>query len=239
MNRVVLSGPEDYINASHIRVSVGKEQRHYIATQGPLQQTTGDFWRMVWEQRVQVIAMVTQDVENDKVKCHRYWPDSAATPFTVYNRYELSLTRVQRLHHFDVHHIAMEDLETGRVHRLLHLNFTSWPEQGAPDSGRPLLQVKNKEQSSCYTCIQPWAYFCKKYLIIWQLSFAKFRFVLRQFFFCMYTCHHMFSIYLRFIWINCVVFVWNSKLWTIHDTLILCGLVMSYGDIDWGQCWLR
>ena len=86
--------------------------------------------------------MVTQDVENDKVKCHRYWPDSVSQPFTVFNRYELSLTRIQRLQHFDVHHIAMEDLETGRTHRLLHLNFTSWPEQGTTESGIPLLQVK-------------------------------------------------------------------------------------------------
>ncbi len=32
---------------------------------------------MVLEQNVEVIAMVTQDVESGKVKCHRYWPDSS------------------------------------------------------------------------------------------------------------------------------------------------------------------
>jgi protein tyrosine phosphatase len=41
---------------------------------------------MVWEQRVEVIAMVTRDIEDKKVKCHRYWPDSVTEPFTVWDR---------------------------------------------------------------------------------------------------------------------------------------------------------
>ncbi|XP_032845461.1 tyrosine-protein phosphatase non-receptor type 14 isoform X3 [Tyto alba] len=50
-----------YINASHIKVSVGGEEWHYIATQGPLPHTCHDFWQMVWEQGVNVIAMVTAE----------------------------------------------------------------------------------------------------------------------------------------------------------------------------------
>ena len=40
--RVRLTGPENYINASHVRVSVGGHSIHYIACQGPLPQTTGN-----------------------------------------------------------------------------------------------------------------------------------------------------------------------------------------------------
>ena len=85
-NRVKLSGVEDYTNASHVRYSVsggGKQQLHYIACQGPLPNTTDDFWRMVWEQRSQVIAMVTQEREGGKVKCHRYWPDNMRLPLKI------------------------------------------------------------------------------------------------------------------------------------------------------------
>ena len=57
--------------------------------QGPLPITMADFWRMVWEQKSQVVAMVTLDMEGGKVKCHRYWPESTELPLKVCNRYIL------------------------------------------------------------------------------------------------------------------------------------------------------
>jgi protein tyrosine phosphatase len=39
----------------------------YIATQGPKRNTVVDFWRMIWQEHVQVIAMLTNVMENGKV----------------------------------------------------------------------------------------------------------------------------------------------------------------------------
>ena len=61
--------------------------------QGPLPITMADFWRMVWEQKSQVVAMVTLDMEGGKVKCHRYWPESTELPLKVCNRYILELLK--------------------------------------------------------------------------------------------------------------------------------------------------
>jgi hypothetical protein len=42
-------------------------ERAYITTQGPLQETVEDFWRMISETGSNVIVMLTKEVENDKV----------------------------------------------------------------------------------------------------------------------------------------------------------------------------
>lgn len=41
-----------------------------IATQGCLSETVGDFWRMVWQERSQVIVMATKAVEDDRVSVY-------------------------------------------------------------------------------------------------------------------------------------------------------------------------
>ncbi|KAJ8316207.1 hypothetical protein KUTeg_006221, partial [Tegillarca granosa] len=58
----------------HSRVGV-TEYKSYIATQGPKKNTIADFWRMVWQVNSRTIVMLTNLVENMKIKCEQYWPD--------------------------------------------------------------------------------------------------------------------------------------------------------------------
>lgn len=59
----------------------------FIATQGPLLPTVGDFWRMIWKEKCRVIVMLTNKVEGNRVKCEEYWPlkeqNLAEGPFVV------------------------------------------------------------------------------------------------------------------------------------------------------------
>ncbi|RDB29255.1 Receptor-type tyrosine-protein phosphatase gamma [Hypsizygus marmoreus] len=64
---------DDYVNASYVQ-PLGTHRR-YIATQGPLEATFNDFWRLCWEQNVHVIVMLTKEVEGSMVKCGAYWAD--------------------------------------------------------------------------------------------------------------------------------------------------------------------
>lgn len=52
----------------------------YIGSQGPLPNTVADFWRMIWEQQVHLLLMLTAETEGRRVKCHRYWPQAGETP---------------------------------------------------------------------------------------------------------------------------------------------------------------
>ena len=65
-SRVKLNGGEgtDYINANFLSGLVRGSERCYIATQGPLESTIGDFWRMMWELNVSCVIMLTHEVEN-------------------------------------------------------------------------------------------------------------------------------------------------------------------------------
>lgn len=56
----------DYINANY--VDGYRRQNAYIATQGSLPETFGDFWRMVWEQHTANIIMMTKLEEKSRVR---------------------------------------------------------------------------------------------------------------------------------------------------------------------------
>ena len=37
--------------------------------------TIGSFWRMIWEQHLEIIIMLTNLEEYNKTKCAKYWPE--------------------------------------------------------------------------------------------------------------------------------------------------------------------
>uniref|UniRef100_A0A8C2WLJ2 Protein tyrosine phosphatase non-receptor type 13 n=1 Tax=Cyclopterus lumpus TaxID=8103 RepID=A0A8C2WLJ2_CYCLU len=137
--RVVLGRDGGYINANFINMSVKDENYMYIACQGPLPTTLGDFWQMVWEQKSNVIAMMTQEVEGGKVKCQRYWPDTPRTAEMVDDRLQITLIKDQYLDNFVIRLIEVKDVQTNEIQRVTHLNYTGWPDHGTPSQPEQLL----------------------------------------------------------------------------------------------------
>lgn len=50
-----------------------RKQNAYIATQGSLPETFGDFWRMIWEQRSATVVMMTKLEERSRVRINIYF----------------------------------------------------------------------------------------------------------------------------------------------------------------------
>lgn len=109
--RVLLGKDGGYINANFIKMSVKDENYMYIACQGPLPTTLSDFWQMVLEQKSNVIAMMTREVEGGKVKCQRYWPDTPMTAEMVDDRLQITLMKDQFLENFGIRLIEVKDIQ--------------------------------------------------------------------------------------------------------------------------------
>ncbi|XP_056138330.1 receptor-type tyrosine-protein phosphatase beta-like [Lampris incognitus] len=127
----------DYINASYIPGN--NFRREYIATQGPLPGTKDDFWKMVWEQNVHNIVMVTQCVEKGRVKCDHYWPfdhDPLYYGDLIVQMLSESVLPEWTIREFKI--CSEEQLSYSRVVRQFH--YTVWPDHGVPETTQSLIQ---------------------------------------------------------------------------------------------------
>ncbi|KAM6412721.1 LOW QUALITY PROTEIN: tyrosine-protein phosphatase non-receptor type 23 [Pluvialis apricaria] len=166
-NRVSLrSGKDDYINASRVETSrlTGPT---IIATQAPLLGTAADFWLMIYEQKVSVVVMLvsergagqgsplpwwrclgqgslwaTEDGTvasiKPRLKVLRYFPPERGQPM-VQGPITLILTSLKSAPtHVERNTLQYRDQSLKRT--IIHLQFTSWPELGLPDSKGSLLR---------------------------------------------------------------------------------------------------
>uniref|UniRef100_S4RMQ5 Tyrosine-protein phosphatase non-receptor type n=1 Tax=Petromyzon marinus TaxID=7757 RepID=S4RMQ5_PETMA len=137
-NRIELlpskDNPTGYVNASRIQVTVSGEEWHYIATQGPLPSTCQDFWQMVWEEGVNVIAMVTQEEEGGKSKSHRYWPKLGSRHSAVtYGKFKVTTKFRTDFGCYATTGLKLKHLLDGHERTVWHLQYTDWPDHGCPD----------------------------------------------------------------------------------------------------------
>ncbi|XP_051241210.1 protein tyrosine phosphatase receptor type Db isoform X19 [Dicentrarchus labrax] len=138
-SRVILSSIEgvpgsDYINANY--VDGYRRQNAYIATQGSLPETFGEFWRMVWEQHTANIVMMTKLEEKSRVKCDQYWPTRGTE---TYGLIQVTLLDTVELATYSVRTFALYKSGSNEKREVRHFQFTAWPDHGVPEHPTPFL----------------------------------------------------------------------------------------------------
>jgi len=159
-----MKGNSDYINANYIDGIHLNSKRAYIATQAPKPETVKDFWRMVWEQDVRILVMLTNLEEQGKSKAHLYWPTHGSK---TYGNVTVSIVSVDNdedhdwcLRKFNIRFggnrlkqgttmVRVGDIEKPVLNHhsdptecrtLYQYHYTAWPDMGVPHMP-PLLDM--------------------------------------------------------------------------------------------------
>lgn len=141
----VYGNESDYINASFITDDDPKNPA-YIATQGPLAQTTSHFWQMVWEQNSVTIVSLCRTMEYGSSKCNQYWPTNG---FETYNNFEIHLVSEHVwCEEYLVRSIYLKNKLTNQTRTVTQFQFLSWPENGIPSNIKSILDFRRKVNKS-------------------------------------------------------------------------------------------
>nr|XP_040058861.1 receptor-type tyrosine-protein phosphatase alpha isoform X1 [Gasterosteus aculeatus aculeatus]XP_040058862.1 receptor-type tyrosine-protein phosphatase alpha isoform X1 [Gasterosteus aculeatus aculeatus]XP_040058863.1 receptor-type tyrosine-protein phosphatase alpha isoform X1 [Gasterosteus aculeatus aculeatus] len=151
-NRVIIPvkrGEEntDYVNASFI--DGYRQKDSYMASQGPLQHTIEDYWRMIWEWRSCSIVMLTELEERGQEKCAQYWPSDGVV---VHGDISIEIKREEESESYTVRDLLVTNNRENKARAVRQFHFHGWPEVGIPTDGKGMINIiaavqKQQQQS--------------------------------------------------------------------------------------------
>ena len=125
----------DYINANFV---VGyKERKRWVCAQGPLESTLADFWRMIHEQGVEIVIMLTNLEEYNRVKCAQYWPGAGTS---TWGKSTVAFVQEKRYSDYVVRELklSVEGCQTSR--QIFHYHYLQWKDFNAPEHAPAMLK---------------------------------------------------------------------------------------------------
>ncbi|RNF05416.1 tyrosine-specific protein phosphatase [Trypanosoma rangeli] len=131
-----------YINGNLIDLGLPHK---FVACQAPVDKGIPDFLSIIYEKKINLVVMITKLSEGGITKANRYWPgENGASSVIIPGASELTITREPG----EVYGAEQELQLTRRYltfqrpneppHKLLHVQYTGWPDHGVPQSAAAL-----------------------------------------------------------------------------------------------------
>ncbi|XP_055799698.1 receptor-type tyrosine-protein phosphatase C isoform X2 [Salvelinus fontinalis] len=122
-------------------------QRSLIAAQGPLADTTGDFWQMVFQKKVGTIVMLSDLTEGDQEFCSAYWGDEKKT----FREIEVELKATETLPAYTTRSIQIRHPKRKDSRQVKQYQFLKWAGRELPEKPQDLTDmIKNIKQTCGY-----------------------------------------------------------------------------------------
>ncbi|XP_037067260.1 receptor-type tyrosine-protein phosphatase C isoform X2 [Peromyscus leucopus] len=136
-----------YINASFV-MSYWKPEM-MIAAQGPLKETVGDFWQMIFQRKVKVIVMLTELTNGDQEVCAQYWGEGKQT----YGDLEVVMKDTNKSSAYILRTLELRHSKRKEPRTVHQYQCTTWRGEELPAEPKELVSmiqnIKQKLPKSC------------------------------------------------------------------------------------------
>ncbi|KAG6558334.1 protein tyrosine phosphatase N1 [Microplitis demolitor] len=133
-NRVILKSgsgsTSNYIHANY--VDGFEDDKKFIITQGPMEETCNDFWKAVWQNNCSIIVMLTPTKgTNGEELCYQYWSlNEDSNIITEDFVIETVNTSVRPTYILTT--LRITDKISNDSRRISHYQYTEWPVDETP-----------------------------------------------------------------------------------------------------------
>jgi protein tyrosine phosphatase len=132
----------EFINANYVS-GYNNQEKAYIFTQGPLQTTIKDFWRMVWQENIAIIVMTTNIREAGILKCFPYWPMQSNEILNA-GLYQIQNEKSEKFDSFVVTTLILRKKNHSDNRTIYHTQYLKWPDHGIPSNTKDALLFLDK-----------------------------------------------------------------------------------------------
>ena len=129
INNTDKSDINNYINASYITNPFDNKSKLFIATQTPLENTIPSFWKMIYNHKIKLIIMLSEEKEE---KYKKYWPNSKEEILKI-NEGDINLN-IELIHKEEIapQMALLRKFKINNELEIKQIQIISWPEHGLP-----------------------------------------------------------------------------------------------------------